>query len=92
MTPRDLRTATWVQLDHPLALDNGFRIWTAREAPGIARLAHNGKLYFRFQQRDYSSVDSVVRAYNAYEKAQKSGPLAAPGTVAALRQRQAGRL
>lgn len=82
MTPRDLRTATWVQLDYPLALDNGFRIWVSKDVPGVARLAHNGKLYFRYRQRDYPNVDSVARAVNLHEKGQRK---TLPGSVESIR-------
>jgi len=62
-----IRTATWKEL--PVTC--GYTFWKAPEVPGIARVAHNGSLYWRFGRADHHDIEELVEAYNAHVQARE---------------------
>jgi hypothetical protein len=64
MDAATVRSATWTELDLPAAHDQGYAIWMAKEAPGIARIAKEGRLYWFFGGQAYGNIDTMVDVYN----------------------------
>lgn len=59
-----VRSATWKEIDLPNAHAQGYAIWMSKEAPGIARIAKDGHLFWFFAGQAYAEIDTMVHVYN----------------------------